>query len=169
MAPANKLTFKQKIINATASLAAKGGVKKVSRKKVFATCGIYKQTNSHGNTLRHLQNKDGYIKYDKETIELTEKGDKHADPEAPIGSNRDALEEAKEKFKLQKEQAILDIVSDGRVHTRKEIGEKIGREHTKKSFGNLLGPLKKAGYIDYVKENGEAAVCGTKELIPFDE
>ena len=116
-----------------------------------------------------LKNKKLQIVYDSETITILQAGFDKADPDAPIGSNKEALEAAKQKFKSPKDKKILDICSDGKVHTRAEVASRIGSDHTKKSFGNLLSPLRSAQYIDYLKnEDGEAAIQGTEELIPFD-
>jgi hypothetical protein len=169
MAPSKtgKLSISQKILNATASLAGKPNVK-VCRKTVAKRCGFASEPKVYVNALGIMKNKKLQIIYDKESITILDAGFKLADPAAPIGSNADALREAQEKFKSRKQKQILEICSDGQVHTKVEIGEKIGSDPDKRSFGNLFGPLRTQGFIDFVKtENGEPAVKGTEELIPF--
>lgn len=167
MAPAGKLSIGQKILNASASLHAKG-FKKVPRKQVARMCGHPKQEKVFTNALGILKNRKNQLSYDKEFIILTEAGYKEADPEAPLGNNKDALESAQSKFKSGKMKQILAVVADGKLHTRASIASAIGADHTKKSFGNLLGPLRTQGYIKYLKDaTGEPAIKATVELIPF--
>jgi hypothetical protein len=167
MAPTKKLSTEQKIINAAASLARRDGGA-VCRKKVAALCGYSKETKAYGNCLGNLKNKKKYIEYDKDTITLTDLGEENAEPEEELGSNREVLEKAKEKVKGAQGKKILDALSDGRILSRDKIGEIIGSDHTKKSFINILSPLKKLDFIEYIKdENGDAALRMTDEMFPF--
>jgi predicted helicase len=163
-----RLTLGQKILNATASLAGKPNVK-VPRKKVAKYCGCGKaESKSYCNALGLLKTKQKHITYDKEFITILDTGFAAADPEAPIGTNDDAIAAAKAKFKAKKQHEIIDICADGQVHTRAEIAERIETDMTKKSFMNLLGPLKTKDYITYVKTaQGEPAVQATEDLLPF--
>ena len=166
MAPTknNKVSISQAILNATASL----GGKNVCRLKVAKRCGHPKQEKVYTNALRLLKTKKGYLDYDKETITLNDEGIKNAVAEAPIGSNDQALERAKSKVAGNKAKMILDIVMDGKVHSKVEIAEKINHDVTKKSFGNLLGKVKSEGFIATAKtEDGKDGIVGTDELFPF--
>ncbi|CAB9525348.1 expressed unknown protein [Seminavis robusta] len=168
MSPAKKLTTEQKIINAAATLSRRGKTKHVCRKKVAAMCGFNKETKSYGNCLGNLKNKKKFIAYDKETIELLPAGEENAEPEAELGSNAEVLEACKAKVTGGKPKQVLDILSDGRTYSRAKIGEMIGSDHTKKSFINILSPLKKPGYIEYVKdENDEPALRMHDDMFPF--
>uniref|UniRef100_A0A7S3P8P0 Uncharacterized protein n=1 Tax=Amphora coffeiformis TaxID=265554 RepID=A0A7S3P8P0_9STRA len=169
MDPSNgKLSMKQKILNATASLKARG-IDKAPRSRVSKLCGFPKETKSYTNCLGQLKKEDGgLIIVDKDYIILTDKGMDKANPEAPLGNNKEALQKALTKFKSSKQKQVLEILSDGRVHTHQKIAELIDADHKKKSFGNLLGPFKTAGYAVAVKMNsGEKALEGTEELFPF--
>lgn len=167
-ATGGKLSLGQKILNATASLARKPNVK-VSRKQVAKYCGFAKaESKSYCNALGTLKSKSMQITYDKESITILDKGFAAADPDAPIGTNDDAIAAAKGKFKGKKQGEIIDIVADGKVHTRAEIANRIGTDMAKKSFMNLLGPIKTNDYIKYVKTTqGEPAVQATEALLPF--
>jgi hypothetical protein len=168
MAPCKgKQTMHQKILNATASLAARG-IKKAPRRQVAAMCGFPKETKSYDNSLRLLRKTKGYIVVDKETITLTELGLEHAEPTEPTESNSDILAQAKDKIKSKKSKQILDILADGRTHTRKEVGSIIDADPTKKSFVNLLSPLKTLNYIDYLQDDGgEQALRMEDSMFPF--
>ena len=72
---------------------------------------------------------------------------------AEINGFRDALEDAKKNTKGAKAKQVLDILAEGEVHTRKEIGEKIDKDHTVRSFNNMLYPMKSADYIYWDKGN----------------
>jgi len=170
MAPSNngKLSMKQKILNATASLKARG-IDKAPRSHVSKLCGVSKETKSYSNCLGQLKKEDGgLIIVEKDYLIITDKGMEMAVPEAPLGNNTEALGKAKEQFKSSKQKKILDILSDGKAHTYKDIATLIDTDHTKKSFGNLLGPLRTAGYAATAKtENGEKSLEGTEQLFPF--
>ena len=166
MAPGKKISWNQKILNATASLAGKPN-ETVSRKAVAKRCGFPKQESKvYSNALGNLRKKE-QIKYDKETITILEKGFELAEPDAPIGSNHDALEAALDKATGNKQKEILKICADGKVHTRVEIAKLIGANHTKKSFGNLLSALKTLGYIRYLETEEGAAIQATEGLMPY--
>ena len=170
MPSGGKLTLHQKILNACASLKTRKGLDKAPRKKVASLCGFpRKESGSYMNALRLLQKK-GYVTYDKEYIEITDLGMKHADHEAPLGSNKDALEEAKAKFKSSKMKQILDIVFDGDVHLLNDVRVKVGASNLgDASWNNVLGPIKKEGYIEKIKDSktGKPAIKATIELFPF--
>lgn len=111
--------------------------------------------------------KKDQIKYDNETITILEKGFAIAEPDAPIGSNHDALEAAQGKAKGNKQKEILKICADGKARTRVDIADLIGADHTKKSFGNLLSALKSLGYIRYLETENGSAIQATEELMPY--
>ena len=150
MSPANKRSTHQKILNATASYAARG-IAKAPRKKVAALCGFSAETKSYVNSLGLLKNKKKYIVFDKETITITELGLVHAEPIAQAKSNQELLDTAKEKVK-GKGKLVLDVLFDGKTHSRVAVGEAIDADPTKKSFMNIFGPLKKLEFIEYVKD-----------------
>lgn len=171
MAPASsKLPIHQKIINAVAQSNARG-IPKAPRKKIASICGYPKETKSYNNALGKLR-KNGWIHFDRDSIEITTEGRKHADAGAPLGSNVEALEEAKSKFKSAKQKQLLQILYDnrleGRIESRADIAARIGADHTKKSFTNILSPVKTQGFMDYVKDaEGQPALEATDELFPF--
>ena len=99
---------------------------------------------------------------------MTDLGEEHAEPEAELGSNKEILEKAKEKVKSNKSKKILDILFDGCTYSRAKIGKMIDADHTKKSFINLLSPLKKEFYIEYVTdEDGNQALRMHDDMFPF--
>ena len=166
MAP-TKPSISQKILNSTASLS-KGTTKHVCRKKVAAMCGFAKkETGSYTNQIGILKNKKKYIVVDKDSIYLTEEGLKHAEQEAPVADNCEALEKAMGKIKMGKGKLVFKLLSDGKTYTRQEIGAEIGNDHTKPSFTNILGPLKSLGYIEYVEKDGEKACRMMDDMFPF--
>jgi len=158
----------QKILNATAHLSS-STTKHVSRKKVAQLCGFpKKESRSYTNQIGILKNnKEWIIVVDAETIALTQEGLKHAHAEPPAVDNNESLEKAKEKLKMGKGKRVFELLSDGKVYTREEIGKAVGSDHTNRSFNNILGPLKSVGYIDYVEKNGEKACVMTDDMFPF--
>ena len=168
MSPAGKTSINQKILNATASFAG-SSIKKVPRKKVAAACGFPTETKGYVNALGQLKNKKKFIVYDKETIYITDLGLQHAEPIAQAESNQDLLNNAKEQVKSKQSKRILDVLFDGCTHSRAAVGTAIDVDHTKKSFMNLVGPLKRLEFIEYVTdEHGEAAFHMTDNLFEVE-
>ena len=164
-----KLTLHQKILNTAASLKSRG-VDPAPRKKVAQLCGFPKgESGSYKNALRTLRDKKKFVEYTTTEISVTDAGMKNADPGAEIGSNKDALEDFKAKFKSSKMKEILGILFDGKVHNLQEVREKIGATNlTDASFKNVLGPLKTQNLIEKTKDgNGQPALQATDDLFPY--
>ena len=135
-----KLTNKDKILQAIASQHAMGkekpdkkmvqGLAGIPDKKIFDTvCGT-------------MKSKDKWISYDKDTIELTEKGRDQVGEEAlQVPTNNDALhDKIKEQLKSKRSREIFDILADGRAYSKEEIAKRMGVE-LNKSFGTYLSGL----------------------------
>lgn len=172
MAPAaTKIPVHQKILNAVAALSKRGniGVRVPRKKKIATICDLTKETDeSYGNSPTLLKNKKKYIIVEKDTIEVTELVSANAEEVEQNGNNAQSLEQAKAKIESSKSKRIMDILSDGRIHTCAEIGAIIDADPTKKTFVNLLSPLKELEYVEYVKnEKGEAALRMTDWMFPF--
>lgn len=160
-------SMKQKILNNAAALHNKG-FKKVCRKRVEKMCGVTnKNKRSHDNALGLLRKNEKYLTFDKETIELNEEGMKNADPEALPGNNDSALAAAKKKCPGTTAHAILDIVMDGKDHTADQIYKDLGLEMGDRSYSNVLGKIKREGFIEYCKVDGKKGIRATDDLIPF--
>jgi len=68
------------------------------------------------------------------------------------------LQEQSKKQLKGKSRLIYEILTDGRVHTRASIAERIGHDHTLASYKNMISPLKSLGFAEYVAMNGERAL-----------
>jgi hypothetical protein len=169
MAPSAKsLPIHQKILNVTATLSTKRGIKHVCRKQVAAKCGLTTQTKGFTNSLSMLKNQKKFLTFDKDTITINEDGISHADVGPDIGSNQDLLEEAKNQVKGNKAKKILVYLFDGQIKTRADVAKHIGSDPTSKGYTNILGSIKKWNYIEYVKLDGEPALRMTDGLFACD-
>jgi len=158
----------QRILNNCAVLEARqGGDPKVSRDQVAAMCGG--KTKGFVNALSTLKNQKKQIDIiDKDFIALTDAGRRQAEAVATIGSNREQLEQAKDRVKSQKGKALMDLLADGGTRTRKYIAENIDFDMNAKGFKNLLSSLKSEKIIEYCKdERGEPAIVMCDWLFPF--
>ena len=147
MAAAGEPPLKQTILNAVATLAGRTNCATVQRWKVLELLGIDRETRAYGDALGVLKNRDGYIEVQPYTIKITPTGKANAAAEEPLGSNLELLEEAKKNVSLDGK-AILNLLADGRTSYLIEVGDAIGSDRA--CFGDILTPLVKLGYVEYV-------------------
>lgn len=131
-------------------------------------CGLTKETKAFTNSLGILKNKKMYLVYDKDTITINEEGLRHGDGGAELGSNQDLLVAAQGNVKGNKSKELLAYLFDGRTKTRADVAAHIGSDPTSKGFTNLLGPLRKLNYVEYVQEGGKPALRMTDDIFTFE-
>lgn len=158
----------QRIVNAIVTLEMRGQPQP-SRHHVAAMCG-YPKENGKGyvNALSDLKNQKKFVIVEKTSIRLTELGRSHAQPSMSFDSgNKALLEQAKEKIKSFKGKKIVDILSDGAVHSRQDIPDQIETDVTSKGFVNLLSALKKETFIEYCQDkDGSKAIRLQEWMFP---
>ena len=148
----------QEILNAIATLKARnGGNGSVDRAKVFKLVGYNKNKGgkAFANTITILRKHKGFIVFDSETMDLTEAGESLAEPTSKLPSRKDEIEKAKEGLKQggNKAKEMIDLVSDGEIHSRDAIAAALGYDDAKKKgFVNMLSIVKGDDLIKYVKD-----------------
>jgi hypothetical protein len=158
-----QLPTAQKILNASAALS-KRGIKHACRKRVAAMCGLTKENKAFINSLAKLKNEKKFLVYDRETITINDDGIDNADGGADLGTNRDLLEAAKNNLNGPRAKQLLEYLFDGETKTRADVARHLKTEHTSKGFQNLLGPIRKLNYIEYVDKDGEKCLRMTDDL-----
>ncbi|CAB9518891.1 expressed unknown protein [Seminavis robusta] len=151
----------EKILQAVASLHALGQAKPC-KKQAQAMAGIpdKKTFDTYCGTMK---NKKGLIVYDKETIELTEKGREEVGPAAlEVAATNDAMhDKIKEQLKNKRSREIFEILADGRAWSKDELADKMGIENNK-SFGTYLSALSK-----YTEKTKDGKYALKDEVFPF--
>lgn len=148
----------QEILDAIATLKARnGGSGGVDRAKVFKLVGYTKNkgVKAFANTLTILRKHKGLIVFDSETMDLTELGEPLAEPTSKLPSRNDEIEKAKEGLKKggNKAKEMVDLLRDGKIHSRNDIAAALGYEDAKKKgFVNILSIVKGEDLIKYVKD-----------------
>lgn len=166
-----KLPVWQRILNAIAVLESRGQ-KTPNRHQVAGMCG-YPKENGKGytNALSMLKNQKKYVIVHKETLKFTDEGRRHAHTVSELPSagciNKEQWERAKAQIKPSKGKQMIDILSDGKAHSRQEIADKFNIDVGSKGFTNLLSSLKKDTFIEYCEdEQGNKAVRMQEWLFP---
>ena len=152
MAAAGEPPLRQTILNAVATLAGRTNCDTVQRWKVLELLGFDGENKAYTIALGRLKNRYGYIEVEPHTIKITPTGKANAAAEEPLGSNLELLDEAKKNVNLDGK-AILNLLSDGRTSNFIEVGDAIGCDaigSDRVCFGDILTPLVKLGYVEYV-------------------
>ena len=146
-----------------------GTTQKVPRKKILRCV-----KGAEGSILNALTKlcREGFITMDAEkNAALTAAGRARVAPRVVARmprTNQDVLKQVMESLSSKKTKAILQIVSDGRVHSRNFLRQRVAPQLTLGSFNNLLGDIRKHDWIDYVvDQHGDKAVVATDALFPF--
>jgi hypothetical protein len=159
----------QRVLNATAILAARKGCNEVPRSQVQAMIG---NTSKSGfaSLLSGMKKQMELISYpDKDTMALTDAGREHADmtDEILMTTNQGLLEKAKQDVKGKKGKELFDILSDGQMHTRAECAERLGYEKPAQ-MASLMSVMKSQCVLEYCKdEEGNQALKLPDSLFPF--
>lgn len=159
----------QRILNNLAVMEARGQTNP-KRHDIAAMCG-YPKENGKGytNALGMLKNQKKYVVVEKQTLAFTDLGREHAHPVATATSNEEQWEIAKDQIKSAKGKMIIDILSDGRAHSKQDIADALGVDVTSKGFTNLVSSLKGGDFIEYCDDahgNKNKAIRMSKWLFP---
>jgi hypothetical protein len=118
------------------------------------------------NELAKLKSK-GHVEYDAKTIRLTLAGKKTIGSSIPtivISQDATLLRMKKQHNLTKKECVIVDILSNGRPHNKKEVMEKT-EFIAKKTFDNTLGKLKRLEIVEYTDSSRFFQL--TEKMFPF--
>ena len=137
----------QRILDFVRCIERSSGNPNVPRETITVLCEIKPTTFSV--TLSNMKKK-GLIQYNKDTVRLTEKGLYLANEDAVFSMDNCAAQaDIKAKFKIGGKSALLfDQLTDGLVHERKSILDRVGFTN-KNSAAVTLSNLKKNGVIEY--------------------
>jgi len=164
----------QTILNIVATLANQTNSKTAPRDKVVAHAkleGVLGKS-TFANSLTKLR-KQGLVDLSPGIISISDEGLERAQPLSQLslcnvngngnGNNADYLAALKKQLKLSaRASALLDELSDGRVHSKKEAAAAIGCTMNS-TWANMLTPLKKLKLIRFDRETIEL----TDDVFPF--
>jgi len=154
-----KITGKeQEILNAISTLKARGGGNgSVDRAKIYKLAGYSKNKGgkAFANAITILRKHKGLIVFDSTTMDLTESGERLAEPTAKLPSRDEGIDKAKEGLKRggKKARDMMDLLRDGEVHGRADVAADLGYESARqKAFVNMLSIVKGEDLIKYVAD-----------------
>jgi hypothetical protein len=137
----NKETNAGKIMYAIASQYALGK-DKPDKKIVQGIAGIADR-KIFNTVCATMQNKQGWIVYDKTCVEFTDEGRSLVPEDAlEVPTNNDALhDKIKASLKQKGSRVIFDFLADGNWRSKNEIAEHLGKDPTNRSFGTYLSGI----------------------------
>ena len=157
--------WQQILDNAHAITIQHGGA--APRPKVASMCGISKETGSYKNALTTLKKKK-YLEIEPDELLLSDLGRQNAKAVDVAKSNEEQLEKAKERVS-SKGQKLIELMKDGKVHSRASIAEALDSDPSKPSWKNFLSLVKKHDCLEYCDDDqGQPGLRLPDWIFPFD-
>jgi hypothetical protein len=153
-----KKSVEEKILSAMAELR-QIGISAPPRVQVAFFSGYGNMKSAGFATALSILKTKGHIEYQKQTVILSETGIANAGPVAdPSTSNADAQERIKNILKGGKTTGlVLDQLSDGLAHIRKDVATATGYGNEKSSgFATTLSTMKSLGILVYPKDTTDS-------------
>lgn len=137
------------------------------RQKVASMCGFPQETGSYKNALTTLKKKT-YLAVESDKLILSELGRQNAKAVDVAKSNEEQLEKAKERVST-KGKKLIELLKDGKAHSRTSIAEALGSDPNKPSYKNFLSLVKKQDCLEYCdNDQGQPSLRLPDWIFPFD-
>lgn len=157
----------QQILDNAHAITVQSGQPAAPRQQVVSMCGLSKESGSFKNSLTTLKTKD-YIVFDAEQLIPTDLGRENAKAVDVAKSNDEQLEIAKARVST-KGKKLIELLKDGKAHSRASIAEALKSDEADRSYKNFLSLVKKADCLEYCDDHhGQKCLRLPDWIFPFD-